>query len=112
MPNPAETKEPHVPAAKQVPGGPKLQAWLDVHGRTQVWLSEQTDIKQQLLSAYINQAARPTALSEKAYAIQAATHGDVTVWDWLTAAEQVRYREAVRSETRGVRGVRAAGGGR
>lgn len=98
----ARSKDLQIPAAKRVPGGPKLGKWLDEAGRTQVWLSGVTGIKQQLLSAYVRQSVRPTALSERAYSIQRATGGVVTVWDWLTPDEQVRYRDAVRSEARGV----------
>lgn len=82
------------PISRRVPGGPKLRKALKRLGKTQAWLHEGTGIPQQLISAYVNQQARPKPMSPNAVRIERATGGEVSVWDWMTSDEAAAYREA------------------
>jgi len=89
-----ERDEEDGPIARRVVGGKKLRAWLKKEGKTQLWLSGETGVGQQLISAYAHQISRPQPMSANALRIQTATAGHVTVWDWMTAEEKAEYRVA------------------
>lgn len=85
-----------LPVARRVEGGPKLGAWLKKNGRSQLWLHRLTDIGQQLISAYVNQLARPQPMSPNSVLIEKATEGHVRSADWMTSEEIAHFRKANR----------------
>ena len=58
----------------------QLKAWRKANKRTQVWVSKQTGIPQNLLSKYERGSNLPQVLNARK--IERATGGAVTIDDW------------------------------